>query len=149
MQEDRLLPLTIYGLTKMDEELETMLVGGFYKIQFGVSLLQRVRAAAVIQLTPYRVMRFGTSHQVGTVIYEDSLQLKEVIHVRDVVQGNLLAMERSEANYQVLSGQWRRVERAPDLGQSQSSAPGSSPFERVNIAAAVARLGGHLKARRP
>jgi len=33
MKEDRpLLPLTIYGLTKMDEELETMLVGGFYQI---------------------------------------------------------------------------------------------------------------------
>src|SRR5260370_27337585 len=33
MKEDRpLLPLTIYGLTKMDEELETMMVEGFYKI---------------------------------------------------------------------------------------------------------------------
>src|SRR5260370_21605568 len=36
MKEERpLLPLTIYGLTKMDEEVETMLVGRFYQITVG------------------------------------------------------------------------------------------------------------------
>jgi dTDP-L-rhamnose 4-epimerase len=37
------------------------------------------------------------------LIYEDGWQLKDVIHVRDVVRANLVAMERTEANYQVFN----------------------------------------------
>ena len=34
------------------------------------------------------------------VIYEDGLQSRDLVHVQDVVQASLLAMERDEADYQ-------------------------------------------------
>jgi dTDP-L-rhamnose 4-epimerase len=51
------------------------------------------------------IARFGTRVITGKapLIYEDGLQLKDVIHVRDVVRANLLAMELNEANYQVFN----------------------------------------------
>jgi len=108
MNEDRpLLPLTIYGLTKMDEELETMLVGGFYKIPVVAFRYFSVYGPRQSLTNPYTgvIARFGTRVITGKVplIYEDGLQLKDVIHVRDVVRANLLAMERSEADYQVFN----------------------------------------------
>jgi len=108
MKEDRpLLPLTIYGLTKMDEELETMLVGAFYKIPVVAFRYFSVYGPRQSLTNPYTgvIARFGTRVITGKapLIYEDGLQLKDVIHVRDVVRANLLAMERNEANYQVFN----------------------------------------------
>jgi dTDP-L-rhamnose 4-epimerase len=108
MKEDRpLLPLTIYGLTKMDEELETMLVGGFYKIPVVAFRYFSVYGPRQSLTNPYTgvIARFGTRAITGKapLIYEDGLQLKDVIHVRDLVRANLLAMERDEANYQVFN----------------------------------------------
>ena len=108
MKEDRpLLPLTIYGLTKMDGELETMLVGGFYKIPVVAFRYFSVYGPRQSLTNPYTgvIARFATRVIMGKapLIYEDGQQLKDVIHVRDVVRANLLAMEREEANYQVFN----------------------------------------------
>jgi len=108
MNEDRpLLPLTIYGLTKMDEELETMLVGRFYKIPVVAFRYFSVYGPRQSLTNPYTgvIARFGTRVITGKapLIYEDGGQLKDVIHVRDVVRANLLASEREEANYQVFN----------------------------------------------
>lgn len=108
MTEDRpLLPLTIYGLTKMDEELETMLVGGFYKIPAVAFRYFSVYGPRQSLTNPYTgvIARFGTRVITGKepLVYEDGEQLKDVIHVRDVVRANLLGMERQEANYQVFN----------------------------------------------
>jgi dTDP-L-rhamnose 4-epimerase len=108
MKEDRsLLPLTIYGLTKMDEELETMLVGEFYKIPVVAFRYFSVYGPRQSLTNPYTgvIARFGTRVITGKepLVYEDGRQLKDVIHVRDLVRANLLAMEREEANYQVFN----------------------------------------------
>jgi len=108
MREDRpLLPLTIYGLTKMDEELETMLVGGFYKFPVVAFRYFSVYGPRQSLTNPYTgvIALFGTRVITGKapLIYEDGKQLKDVIHVRDVVRANLLAMERKEADYQVFN----------------------------------------------
>lgn len=108
MKEERpLLPLTIYGMTKMDEELETMLVGGFYQIPVVAFRYFSVYGPRQSLTNPYTgvIARFGTRVITGKepLIYEDGDQLKDVIHVRDVVRANLLAMERGEANYQVFN----------------------------------------------
>lgn len=108
MKEDRpLRPLTIYGLTKMDEELETMLVGEFYKTPVVAFRYFSVYGPRQSLTNPYTgvIARFGTRVIMGKepLIYEDGRQLKDVIHVRDVVCASLLAMEREEANYQVFN----------------------------------------------
>ena len=108
MKEDRpLQPLTIYGLTKMDEELETMLVGEFYKIPVVAFRYFSVYGPRQSLTNPYTgvIARFGTRVITGKapLIYEDGRQLKDVVHVRDLVRANLLAMVREEANYQVFN----------------------------------------------
>jgi dTDP-L-rhamnose 4-epimerase len=108
MAEERpLLPLTIYGLTKMDEELETMLVGKFYNIPVVAFRYFSVYGPRQSLTNPYTgvIARFGTRVITGKppLIYEDGRQMKDVIHVRDVVRANLLAMERETANYQVFN----------------------------------------------
>jgi dTDP-L-rhamnose 4-epimerase len=123
MKENRpLLPLTIYGLTKMDEELEMMLVGGFYKIPVVAFRYFSVYGPRQSLTNPYTgvIARFGTRVITGKapLVYEDGLQLKDVIHVSDVVRANLLAMERDEANYQVFnlgSGEGLTVYRIGEL----------------------------------
>jgi dTDP-L-rhamnose 4-epimerase len=108
MREDRpLLPLTMYGLTKLDEELGTNLIGGFYNIPVVAFRYFSVYGPRQSLTNPYTgvIARFGTRVITGKapLIYEDGRQLKDVIHVRDVVRANLLAAEREEVNYQVFN----------------------------------------------
>ena len=37
------------------------------------------------------------------IIYEDGQQTRDFVHIRDVIQGLLLAMDRTEADYQVFN----------------------------------------------
>jgi dTDP-L-rhamnose 4-epimerase len=108
MTEERpLQPLTIYGLTKKDQELETMLVGQFYKIPVAAFRYFSVYGPRQSLTNPYTgvIARFGTRLIMGKapLIYEDGEQLKDVIHVRDVVRANLRAMECEAADYQVFN----------------------------------------------
>src|SRR4029077_21003405 len=81
--------------------------GGFYKIPVVAFRYFSVYGPRQSLTNPYTgvIARFGTSDITGSapVICADGLQLKDVIHVRDVVRANLLAMERNEANYQVFN----------------------------------------------
>jgi dTDP-L-rhamnose 4-epimerase len=123
MQEERpLLPLTIYGLTKLDEERQTMLVGGCYDLPVVAFRYFSVYGPRQSLTNPYTgvIARFGTRLMTGKapLIYEDGAQLKDVVHVRDVVRANLLAMERDEADYQVLNvgnGEGLSVRRIAEL----------------------------------
>lgn len=108
MTEERpLQPLTIYGLTKKDQELETMLVGQFYKIPVVAFRYFSVYGPRQSLTNPYTgvIARFGTRLITGKtpLIYEDGEQLKDVIHVRDVVRANLRGMECQAADYQVFN----------------------------------------------
>ncbi len=108
MSEDRpLQPVTIYGLGKMDQEVETMLVGRFYEIPVVAFRYFSVYGPRQSLTNPYTgvIARFGTRLISGKppLIFEDGQQLKDLIHVRDVVRANLMAMENDAANYQVFN----------------------------------------------
>jgi dTDP-L-rhamnose 4-epimerase len=108
MSEDRpLQPVTIYGLGKMDQEIETMLVGRFYQIPVVAFRYFSVYGPRQSLTNPYTgvIARFGTRLISGKppLIFEDGKQLKDLIHVRDVVRANLIAMESEAADYQVFN----------------------------------------------
>jgi dTDP-L-rhamnose 4-epimerase len=108
MTEDRpLQPVSIYGLAKMDQELETMLVGRFYQIPVVAFRYFSVYGPRQSLTNPYTgvIARFGTRLISGKppLIFEDGQQLKDLIHVRDVVRANLMAMEKDAANYHVFN----------------------------------------------
>jgi dTDP-L-rhamnose 4-epimerase len=108
MAEDRpLQPISIYGLAKMDQEVETMLVGRFYQIPVVAFRYFSVYGPRQSLTNPYTgvIARFATRLISGKppLIFEDGQQLKDLIHVRDVVRANLMAMESDAANYQVFN----------------------------------------------
>jgi dTDP-L-rhamnose 4-epimerase len=108
MAEDRpLRPVSIYGLAKMDQELETILVGRFYQIPVVAFRYFSVYGPRQSLTNPYTgvVARFGTRLISGKppVIFEDGKQLKDLIHVRDVVRANLMAMENANGDYEVFN----------------------------------------------
>ena len=131
MKEERpLLPLTIYGLTKMDEEVETMLVGRFYQIPVVAFRYFSVYGPRQSLTNPYTgvIARFGTRLIAGkpALIYEDGQQMKDVIHVRDVVRANLRALECEQANYQVFNlgnGEGLSVYRIAELIAEKLGSP--------------------------
>ncbi len=131
MQEERpLLPLTIYGLTKLDEELQTMLVGGCYDIPVVAFRYFSVYGPRQSLTNPYTgvIARFGTKVITGKapLIYEDGRQLKDVIHVRDVVRANLRAMEREAADHHVFNlgnGEGLSVQRIAELIAANLGSP--------------------------
>jgi dTDP-L-rhamnose 4-epimerase len=131
MKEERpLLPLTIYGLTKMDEEVETMLVGRFYQIPVVAFRYFSVYGPRQSLTNPYTgvIARFGTRLIAGkpALIYEDGQQMKDVIHVRDVVRANLRAMECERANYRVFNlgnGEGLSVYRIAELITEKLGSP--------------------------
>jgi dTDP-L-rhamnose 4-epimerase len=107
MAEDRpLQPVSIYGLAKMDQEVQTMLVGRFYQIPVVAFRYFSVYGPRQSLTNPYTgvIARFGTRLISGKppLIFEDGQQLKDLIHVRDVVRANLMAMEKA-ADYQVFN----------------------------------------------
>jgi dTDP-L-rhamnose 4-epimerase len=60
------------------------------------------------------------------LIYEDGRQLKDVIHVRDVVRANLRAMEREAADHQVFNlgnGEGLSVQRIGELIATKLGSP--------------------------
>jgi dTDP-L-rhamnose 4-epimerase len=108
MVEDRpLQPVSIYGLAKMDQELETMLVGRFYQIPVVAFRYFSVYGPRQSLTNPYTgvIARFGTRVISGKppFIFEDGKQLKDLIHVRDVVRANIMAMEGDGGDYQVFN----------------------------------------------
>jgi dTDP-L-rhamnose 4-epimerase len=108
MVEDRpLQPVSIYGLAKMDQELETMLVGRFYQIPVVAFRYFSVYGPRQSLTNPYTgvIARFGTRVISGKppLIFEDGKQLKDLIHVRDVVRANMMAMEGDGGDYQVFN----------------------------------------------
>jgi dTDP-L-rhamnose 4-epimerase len=108
MAEDRpLKPVSIYGLAKMDQEVETMLVGRFYQIPVVAFRYFSVYGPRQSLTNPYTgvIARFGTRLISGKppIIFEDGKQLKDLIHVRDVVHANMMAMEGNGGDYEVFN----------------------------------------------
>jgi dTDP-L-rhamnose 4-epimerase len=108
MAEDRpLMPTSIYGQSKMDQELACLMLGRVHRIPTVAFRYFCVYGPRQSLSNPYTgvIARFATRLAMNKppLIYEDGLQRKDPIHVRDVVRANLLAMERNEADYQVVN----------------------------------------------
>jgi len=100
MAEDRPLnPVTIYGLSKKDQEEASLLVGRAYGIPTVAFRFFSVYGPRQSLTNPYTgvIARFAARMITGKppLIYEDGRQLKDVIHVSDVVAALLLAMDAS------------------------------------------------------
>ncbi len=117
---------SVYALSKKDQEEIVLLFGRTYQIPavalryfniFGTRQSLSNPYTGVVAIFASRLMN-GNS----PVVFEDGAQLRDFVHVRDIVQANVLAMENKEADGMVLnigSGQPISIrEIAVELGQT-------------------------------
>ena len=102
-----LFPTSIYAVTKRDHEEMFLCTGLAYGLPAVALRFFNVYGPRQALSNPYTgVMAIFSSRLLNgqpPVIYEDGRQSRDFIHVTDIVQGLLLAMERPEADHQVFN----------------------------------------------
>lgn len=97
----------IYAITKMNQEDMVLNIGRTYKIPSVALRYFNVYGPRQSLSNPYTgvtaIFMSRIKNGNSPVIYEDGNQSRDFISVHDVVQANLLAMERSEADYQAFN----------------------------------------------
>ncbi len=106
--EDKpLFPTSIYAITKRDHEEMFLSTGRAYDIPAVALRFFNTYGPRQALSNPYTgVMAIFSGRLLNykpPVIYEDGKQSRDFIHVSDIVQGLLLAMDKPEANYEVFN----------------------------------------------
>ena len=100
-------PQSVYAVTKRAQEELFLTVGRTYGIPVSVLRYFNVYGSRQALSNPYTgvakifAQRFAQGE--APVIYEDGLQTRDFIHVSDVVQANMLALQREEAAGEVFN----------------------------------------------
>lgn len=107
-------PTSVYAITKRDHEDLCLTVGRAYSIPVVALRYFNVYGPRQSLSNPYTgvIAIFLSRIMNGNppLVFEDGLQSRDFVHVTDIVQANILALERDEANYQVYNvGTGRRV----------------------------------------
>jgi dTDP-L-rhamnose 4-epimerase len=100
--EDKPLePTSIYAITKRDHEEMFLAVGAAYGIPTVALRYFNIYGPRQALSNPYTgVMAIFSSRIMNgnpPLIFEDGLQTRDFVHVSDIVQANLLALEKDEA----------------------------------------------------
>jgi len=102
-----LFSTSIYAITKKDQEEMCLAVGRAYGIPTVALRFFNVYGTRQALSNPYTGVAAIFSGRLlngcAPVIYEDGLQSRDLTHVSDIVQGNLLAMELDEMDYGVFN----------------------------------------------
>jgi dTDP-L-rhamnose 4-epimerase len=102
-----LYPTSIYAVTKRDHEEMFLCFGRAYEIPTVALRFFNVYGPRQALSNPYTgvaaIFSARLLNQEPPVIYEDGQQSRDFIHVEDVARASLLAMEREEADYDVLN----------------------------------------------
>jgi dTDP-L-rhamnose 4-epimerase len=98
---------SIYAITKKDQEEMCLLIGKTYGIPVVSLRYFNVYGARQSLSNPYTgvaaIFMSRIKNDRPPVVYEDGLQSRDFVSVEDVVEANLLAMERSEADGQIFN----------------------------------------------
>jgi dTDP-L-rhamnose 4-epimerase len=106
--EDKpLFPTSIYAITKRDHEEMFLAIGRAYNIPTVALRYFNVYGSRQALSNPYTgVAAIFSSRLLNgrpPVIYEDGMQRRDFVHVSDIVQANLLAMNNPGADYGVFN----------------------------------------------
>jgi len=106
-EEKPLNPTSVYAISKRDQEELCLTVGKAYGIPTTALRYFNVYGPRQALSNPYTgVLAIFSSrllNRKSPVIHEDGLQSRDYVHVRDIVQANLLAMTSNGANDQVFN----------------------------------------------
>lgn len=130
--EDKpLFPTSIYAITKRDHEEAFLAIGRAYEIPTVALRYFNIYGSRQALSNPYTgvgaIFCSRLLNERAPIVFEDGLQSRDFIHVSDIVQANMLAFEKEEANYEVFNvgtghqmsilemGNMLRDHLAPDL----------------------------------
>ena len=102
-----LFPGSVYAISKQDQEQLSLVIGRAYGIPAVALRYWNVYGARQALSNPYTgVCAIFSSRLLNNqppMIFEDGQQVRDFVHVSDVVQANLLALESDDANYQAIN----------------------------------------------
>ena len=102
-----LQPTSVYAISKRDQEELCLVVGRAYNIPTVALRFFNVYGPGQALSNPYTgvaaIFSSRLLNRQSPLIFEDGGQSRDFIHVRDLVQGLLLALERDEADYQAVN----------------------------------------------
>ena len=102
-EDKRLHPTSVYAITKRDQEEMCLTVGRAYGIPTVALRYFNTYGPRQALSNPYTgVAAIFSSRLLNgqpPVIFEDGLQSRDFVHVSDIVQANLVAMDRQEMDY--------------------------------------------------
>jgi dTDP-L-rhamnose 4-epimerase len=113
--EDKPLnPTSVYAISKRDQEELCLTVGRAYNIPTIALRFFNVYGPRQALSNPYTgVVAIFSSRLLNNkppIIYEDGLQSRDFVHVKDIVQALILAMDHNEANYEMINvGSGKRI----------------------------------------
>jgi len=131
--EDTILrPTSIYAITKQAQEQMFSVIAKTHRIPYAILRYFNVYGQRQSLSNPYTgILSIFSSRILNgkpPLIYEDGLESRDFVHVSDVVKATILALEKTEANYEIFNvGSGRRV----------------TILEMANLL--VEKLGGSLK----
>jgi dTDP-L-rhamnose 4-epimerase len=100
-------PTSIYALNKYDQEKTALLLGEAFKIPVVALRYFNVYGPRQSLSNPYTGIAaiFGSRllNDRAPQIFEDGNQVRDFVHVNDIVQANLLALENNDSNYSVFN----------------------------------------------
>lgn len=108
IDEDKpLMPTSIYAMSKRHQEEMCLLIGKTYGIPTTALRYFNIYGPRQALTNPYTGAGAIFSNRIlnnkPPYIFEDGSQQRDFVHVRDVAKANLLALEKSSANYQAIN----------------------------------------------
>lgn len=106
-EEKPLFPTSVYAVSKQDQEQYCISVGRAYSIPTVALRYFNVYGTRQALSNPYTgVCAIFSSRLMNNerpMIFEDGKQTRDFVHVSDIVQANLLALETDKADYQAVN----------------------------------------------
>ena len=106
--EDKpLFPTSIYAVTKQDQEQFCLIIGRAYNIPTVALRYFNIYGPRQALSNPYTgvcaIFSSRLLNNEAPVIFEDGEQSRDFVHVSDIVQANLLALETDKADYHAIN----------------------------------------------
>ncbi|MBL7196679.1 MAG: NAD-dependent epimerase/dehydratase family protein [Candidatus Omnitrophica bacterium] len=106
--EDKpLFPQSIYAINKSSQEQMCLAIGSAYKIPTVALRYFNAYGSRQSLSNPYTgvlaIFSCRVLNNKPPIIFEDGLQSRDFIHVKDIVKANILAMEKKQADYEVFN----------------------------------------------
>jgi len=106
-EEKPLFPTSVYAVTKQDQEQYCLSVGRAYKIPAVAFRYFNVYGTRQALSNPYTgvcaIFSSRLLNDQAPTIFEDGEQSRDFVHVSDIVQANLLALETDKGDYEAMN----------------------------------------------